>query len=120
MRPLIRPAGCSRTSVLPINQRASRAAGTGSSSRWRGRSRSILSVNQAEDLHWREPAFAQGTQRERASALSEAATVGASQQFVMGVARRLVAQQTLQQAVDVGRGQQVLAARHQAHTLEMI
>ena len=55
---------------------------------------------------------AQDGEGRRAVALGEALAVGVGEQAMMMVERRRQAEQRLEQAVDVGRGEQVAAAHH--------
>ena len=64
--------------------------------------------------------FAHGANGHIAVALGETPARRVGQKPVVGILRRSVAQQLLQQDLHVGGGQHVLAARHQGHALEVI
>ena len=68
----------------------------------------------------RPAAIAQVAQRDRPIALGQPLAAAVGDQVVMVVARRAQAEQRLQQAVDVGGVEQVLAAGDQRHALQMV
>ena len=79
-----------------------------------------LSARHRPHLLGRAARFAQGAQGEGAVALGVAPSAASVRTAVMAIKRRRQVEQRLQQAMDMGRGEEIGAARHQRHALQRI
>src|SRR5690349_15664999 len=77
-------------------------------------------VSQSPHLVRRLPGLAQAADRRRTVSLGQALALSVAQQAMMPIVGRGQVQQFLQQAVDVRRLDQVLAARHQGDALQRV
>jgi len=84
------------------------------------RSIEVCRLGQGDNVACTHPLLSHRPDRNCAVALGETPAGRVGQQRMMSVARRRQSEQGLQNAMDLRRGREILAAGHQSNTLERV